>query len=175
MLVTGFAIGAVMASAFTCQHADRVSVLATVSGLWDPPGCQPSRSVPVISLHGDDDHFLPYDGGVGDRVGMLSLSPETTDGLVPMATRAGAVASSEAWAKHDSCAKDPKQSSIVDGWSARDWPGCKADVQLITIDGGSHTWPGSTGMAAYESLLGPVSPQPDATAQILAFFDRHTG
>lgn len=172
VLVTGFAIGAVMASAFTCQHADRVSVLATVSGLWDPPGCTPSRPVPVISFHGDADHFLPYDGGVGDRVGVLSISAETTDGLVPMATRAGAVASSQAWAVHNGCSDASKKSAVVNGWSSESWADCKARVRLVTVEGGSHTWPGSIGMAAYEDLLGPVSSQPDATDQILAFFDQ---
>lgn len=172
VLVSGFAIGGVMASRFACDHADRVTAIATVSGLWDPSGCEPSRPVPVISFHGDDDHFLPYDGGIGDHVGELGLTPETSEGLVAMAERPGAAESSQSWADRNGCDAEPATAPNPAG-ETRAWSNCTggATVALWTVTGGSHTWPGSTGMDPYEELLGPVNDEIDATDVIWSFFE----
>ncbi len=175
VLATGFAVGAVFASIYTCDHADRVSVLATVSGLYSPADCDPSRAVPVISIHGTGDRFVPYDGGVGSGPAGLGLTPETIAGLVFMAERPGAVASSTAWAEHDGCDIGPAESTVNDEVTKQVWAGCAdgSDVELVTIANGEHTWPGSVGMAAYEDLLGPVSDAVDANELIWDFFDAH--
>ncbi|QXC61781.1 hypothetical protein KSP35_02780 [Aquihabitans sp. G128] len=176
VLATGFAVGAVFASIYTCGHADRIAVLATVSGLYSPQGCDPSKAVPVISFHGTGDRFIPYDGGVGTGPANLGLTPETTAGLVFMVERPGAVASSTSWADHDGCGAKPKDATVNDRVTRSVWSGCAdgADVELFTIDGGEHTWPGSVGMAAYETLLGPVSDAVDANDLLWDFFDSHT-
>jgi len=172
VLASGFAIGGVMASAVACEQPERISVLATVSGLWDPPTCSSARATPVISFHGTGDHFLPFDGGVGDHVGQLGLSGETSTGLAAMASRPGALASSEAWAKRDGCDAKATDHAVTKGVTRKVWIGCTdgADVELYVIDGGSHTWPGSNGMANYESLLGPVSDAVSATDLMWTFF-----
>ena len=176
VLATGFAVGAVFASIYTCDHADRIAVLATVSGLYSPAGCDPSKVVPVISFHGTGDRFVPYDGGVGTGPASLGLTPETIAGLVFMTDRPGAVASSTAWADHDGCGAEPAESTVNDRVTRQVWNGCRngSTVELFTIAGGEHTWPGSTGMTAYEGLLGPVSDAVDATDLILDFFATHT-
>ena len=172
VLASGFAIGGVMASTVACEQPERITVLATVSGLWDPPKCSPSEATPVISFHGTGDHFLPFDGGVGDHVGQLGLSGETSTGLASMASRPGALASSEAWAKRDGCDAKATDHPVTKGVTRKEWIGCTggADVELYVIDGGSHTWPGSNGMANYESLLGPVSDAVSATDLMWTFF-----
>lgn len=162
-------------STVACEQPEKISVLATVSGLWDPPDCAPSKHVPVVSLHGTGDHFLPFDGGVGDRIGMLQLSPETSTGLISMATRPGAVAASTAWANRNGCRANQADDAIVDTVSRTKWTGCNAAVELYVIDGGSHTWPGSNGMAGYEGLLGPVSHAISANQVIWDFFTAHRG
>ena len=176
VLAMGFAIGGVMASTIACEQPHRIAVLATVSGLWDPPTCHPNRPTPVISFHGNGDHFLPFDGGVGDHVDQLSLSSETTTGLVDMTTRPGALASSQAWATRNGCTAKPIVTTIRPGVDQHRWSGCEhgADVVLDVIQGGSHTWPGSNGMGSYEALLGPTSHAIDATDAIWDFFEAHT-
>ena len=173
VLAMGFAIGAVMASTVACERPELVTVVATVSGLWDPPGCDPGRAVPVISFHGTGDHFLPFDGGVGDRVPVLGLSAETTTGLVAMASRPGAAETSAAWAARNGCDRAPTEKAVAPTVTRRAWSGCDADVELYVIGGGSHTWPGSDGMGAYEGLLGPVSDAVGANDVIWDFFTAH--
>lgn len=176
VLGTGFAVGGVFASITACGQADRFAVLATVSGLYSPEGCAPSKPLPVISFHGTGDRFIPFDGGIGTGPAGLGLTPETTAGLVFMASREGARASSEAWAAHDGCAAEPEETPVVEGVTLQTWSGCEGDatVELYVIDGGEHTWPSSTGMAAVTDLLGPVSTKVDATQLIWDFFEAET-
>ncbi len=176
VLAMGFAIGGVFASITACGQADRIAVLVTVAGLYSPDGCRPSEPLPVLSFHGTGDRFVPFDGGVGPGAGGLGLSAETTTGLVFMASRPGAVASSQAWADHAGCADGPTDDLKFPGVMRTAWSRCDdgADVELYVIDGGEHTWPGSNGMAAYEGLLGPVSDAVVANDVIWDFFEAHT-
>lgn len=175
VLLTGFAVGGVMASIVACHESERVAVLATVSGLYDPSDCHPKRPIPVISFHGTGDQFIPFEGGVGPGAAKLGLTPETTSGLTFMATRPGAVASSTAWAAHDGCASKPTSATVSKELEHLVWPGCRSGgaVELYVIAGGQHTWPGSNGMGSVESLLGPSNDAVDATDVIWDFFLRH--
>ena len=169
LLVMGFAIGGVMASRLACTRADEVALLATVSGLDDPPGCDPARPVPVLAFHGTADRFLPYDGGVGAGAGGLPLSPETTAGLVDVVARRGPVGeTATAWAERNGCTTRPSPESPDAAVATGSWQGCEGDatVELVTIEGGEHTWPGSTTMDDLTGLLGPVSDAVDANALI---------
>lgn len=176
VLVMGFAVGGVFGSIVACEQADRFAALVTVAGLYRPEGCDPSTPLPVLSFHGTGDRFVPFDGGVGTGAGGLGLSPETTGGLVFMAGRDGAVASSRAWADGAGCAPEPTEEAVADGVTRQAWGGCDDDVavELYVIDGGEHTWPGSDGMDAYEGLLGPVSDAVDANDVIWDFFEAQT-
>lgn len=175
VLVMGFAVGAVMGSIVTCEQADRIAALVTVSGLYSPDDCEPARPVPVLSFHGTGDRFVPFDGGVGAGAGNLGLDPETVRGLVFMAARPGARASSQAWADHDGCTGAPEEQPAGAGVTHVAWTTCRdgATVELYVIDGGEHTWPGSNGMAVVESLLGPTSQAIDANDVIWTFFETH--
>lgn len=175
VLATGFAVGAVFASITACEQAERFAALATVSGLYSPAGCNPTKALPVLSFHGTGDRFIPFDGSVGSGAAGLGLSPETTSGLIFMASRKGARASSAAWADHDGCRMNAEDEPVADGVTREIWSGCDSasTVELYVIDGGEHTWPGSNGMVALEGLLGPVSDDIVATDVIWDFFDAH--
>ena len=45
-----------------------------------------------------------------------------------------------------------------------------SEVELVTIEGGGHSWPGGDRLARF---LDPPSPALDATAEIWRFFARH--
>ena len=176
VFIAGFAVGGVFASITACGQTDRFAAMATVSGLYSPDNCHPSKPLPVISFHGTGDRFVPFNGGVGTGASGLGLSAETIRGLTFMAARKGALPSSKAWAGHNGCDPEPKESPVVEGVTLQTWARCDDDVavNLFVIDGGEHTWPGSTGMAAYTSLLGPVSGQVQATDLIWDFFVTQT-
>lgn len=179
VLATGFAVGGVFASIVTCELPERIAVLATVSGLYDPEGCAGDAAKPVVSFHGTGDRFIPFDGSIGSGPANLGLSAETTAGLAFMFDRPGAIDSSNSWAERGGCATEPVEEAADPdagpGVTRMVWPGCDdgADVELYVIDGGEHAWPGSIGMAASEGLLGPVSDEIDATEVIWAFFEAH--
>lgn len=180
VLATGFAVGGVFASIVTCELPERIAVLATVSGLYDPEGCPADAAKPVVSFHGTGDRFIPFDGSIGSGPANLGLSAETTAGLTFMLDRPGALDSSTSWAERAGCEAQPTdEPGGPDAGSKvtrRVWPGCDGglDVELYEIDGAEHSWPGSVGMSAYEGLLGPVPTEIDATGVIWDFFEVHT-
>ena len=68
------------------SSSDRFAAFATVSGLYSPAGCAPSKPLPVISFHGTGDRFIPFDGGVGTGRG---LSPRRTASTMKAIGRMG--------------------------------------------------------------------------------------
>ena len=71
--VAGFSNGAMMASRVACDMPDRVRGVALVGGTAGQNNaqiCQPSRSVPIVEVHGTSDPVVPYTGGkVADNQG----------------------------------------------------------------------------------------------------------
>ncbi len=56
--VTGYSNGAIMASVLACVDAGQVAAIAPVSGVANPPRCNPSRPVPVVAFHGTADPLV---------------------------------------------------------------------------------------------------------------------
>ena len=71
--VTGFSNGAMMAGRVGCEMPDRVRGIALVGGTAGQnysQVCAPSRSVPIVEVHGTSDPVVPYAGGkVADNQG----------------------------------------------------------------------------------------------------------
>jgi polyhydroxybutyrate depolymerase len=71
--VAGFSNGAMMASRVACDMPDRVRGVALVGGTAGQNNsqvCLPSRSVPIVEVHGTNDPVVPYAGGkVADNQG----------------------------------------------------------------------------------------------------------
>ena len=75
------------------------------------------------------------------------------------------------WRRHDGCSESAR--SEVDGSVRRTrHSSCSggSEVEVVTIDGGGHSWPGGDRLARF---LDPASPALDATAEIGRFFARH--
>jgi polyhydroxybutyrate depolymerase len=175
--VSGLSNGAFMASAVACALSDRVAAVAPVAGLQLPDDCRPDRPVPIISFHGTADQYVAYAGGLGPAVANLP-SPDGTGTLgtgVPSAPGAArSVPDTElAWARRDGCAA-PETTHVADDVTLvhHRCPG-DVDVELYTIDGGGHTWPGSEFARSIEQIVGRTTTSISATKLIWQFFLDH--
>jgi polyhydroxybutyrate depolymerase len=156
---TGISNGGMMAYEVACALADRIAAIAVVAGeMTALDRCRPSRPVPVLVIHGSADRNLPIEGGPGAK----AIAVHEVRSL------ASAV---DFWRRHDGCSENTQ--SEVDGAVRRTrYPSCSggSEVELVTIEGGGHSWPGGDRLARF---LDPPSPSLDATAEVWRFFARH--
>jgi polyhydroxybutyrate depolymerase len=156
---TGFSGGARMASQLGCDASTVFAAVAPVSGLRYPSPCPATRHVPVIAFHGTADPVDP-DGGNGQAYWTYS---------VPQAARG--------WAVQDGCATAPITSQPTPGVTRTVYSGCGGggtDVELDSIDGEGHEWPGGPPLpTALTRVLGPQSSAIDANGTMWAFFAAH--
>jgi polyhydroxybutyrate depolymerase len=165
---TGFSGGARMASLLACRLSDRIAAIAPVSGLRagnpdaadptrpDPATCAPSRPVPVLAFHGQEDMVNPYDGA----------GPGYWQYSVPAAF--------DRWSELNGCRLGPRDTRLTEHVTLRTYEACRqgADVSMYVIADGGHTWPGSPYPAAFPDM-GKVSTEVDATDAMWSFFERH--
>jgi polyhydroxybutyrate depolymerase len=122
--------------------------------------CASPARLSVIHIHGTADHNIPYNGGPGDGYAHI-------DGPSVPSVVAG-------WRGIDGCGS---ASSSVQGavtTSVATCPDGRA-VELITIAGAGHQWPGSPDRPVIQKALGLDTPSTalDATSVIWAFFAAH--
>jgi len=170
VFATGLSNGGAMAHRLGCQLADRIAAIAPISNgnqYSTCAACKPSHPMPVIEFHGNKDPISPYEGG----------HKETFD------SEGNAMSAHEAaseWAQRNGCASkstvkelpgDKETSVRVESWKA----GCRdgAEVELYTIQGGGHTWPGG-----YQYLparmVGEATRVINANELMIDFFNRVT-
>ena len=147
----GMSLGAWRAGATACRHSDLFAsaVLVTVE-VW-PQGCPPMS---MIAFHGTADPVVPY--GEGADPGVVVGGPNAglsgaRDNIVSWATGGGCDGG------HD----DEQIGDDVDHWVATGCPDGIA-VELYTIHGGEHTWPGA------DITIGATTQTIDATDLALA-------
>ena len=176
--VTGLSNGAMMASSIACALADRVAAVAPVAGIQDPDGCDPSRPVPVLAIHGTDDTFVTYDGGLGEQA--LGLpAPDGSGrtlgeaGAAGIVDRAGVPDLVARWADRYGCEAEPSESRVSEDVDRleHDCPEGVA-VALLRVNGGGHTWPGSEFGAAIEDIVGKTTRTISTNEEIWSFFQR---
>jgi polyhydroxybutyrate depolymerase len=113
----------------------------------------------VIHIHGTADRSIPLDGSPGQGFARIDGPP------IPDVV-AG-------WRAVDGCAAPTSTTAGAVTTSVATCPGGRA-VELVTIDGAGHQWPGSTPKRLGRLLgLDPPSTALDATAVIWAFFSEH--
>jgi len=114
----------------------------------------------VIHIHGTADHNIPYDGGPGN--GPARIDGPSVPSLIGQ------------WRLTDRCAAPSQTVAAVVTTSIATCPGGRA-VELITIAGAGHQWPGGVSHPVEERLLhlDPPSKALNATDVIWAFFDAH--
>jgi polyhydroxybutyrate depolymerase len=166
--VAGLSMGAMTAMAVACQLSDRIAAVAAVAGLETFPWCHPTRPVPVIAFHGTADPFLAYDGGLGPLTRSIPFT--LTEALPSIPGNAAA------WAGYDRCRPHPTDRQVSTDVTLRtfDCPQ-RGTVELYTIAGGGHTWPGvpPTVAAISAPIMGRTTQSINANQLIWRFFEEH--
>ena len=158
--VTGISNGAMMTYRLACESHLKLAALGPVAGTFSAP-CKQSHPTSVLAIHGLDDRTVPFAGGVG--VGFdKSPRPAVSDVIA----RWRAVDHCAAARSHDEPPVHYEISTCEVGRT----------VELVTIAGAGHQWPGSeTPPPAAAALLHLDQPSRalDATALLWSFFAAH--
>lgn len=161
---TGLSNGGMMCYKLAAELSDRIASIAPVSGTMTAANPQPARPVPVLHFHGTADAIVPFGGPAGnDPRGVTFKS---------------VAASIRAWCEVDGCPAKPAiedlPDRVDDGTTVRRktyGPGKDgAEVVLIEISGGGHTWPGRKSPVAF---LGKSTLDISANDLIWDFFVKH--
>ena len=163
---TGISNGAMFSYRLACDLPGVFAAVAPVAGAMPADlaaRCGGTAPVAVIAFQGTADPLVPYGGGGVTRRGGRVLSAERSVAF---------------WATNDGCTAPPATTSEpdreTDGTRVRHtvYGGCRGDraVELYTIEGGGHTWPGGPPAGR---AVGRVTRELDATTVIWSFFARH--
>jgi polyhydroxybutyrate depolymerase len=186
VFVTGLSNGAFLTSAVACRYADRVAAAAPVAGIRDIPDCDPSRPVPVVAFHGTDDTFVAYDGGFGSSVANLP-SPDgsgktigqqgaaTTTTTAPGTPKPPTIEDITAdWAKRNGCSAKKTEKKVASDVTLIAWSCPKGDeAELYRVEGGGHSWPGSTFSKQVAAVVGRTTESISANEIMWKFFQEH--
>jgi polyhydroxybutyrate depolymerase len=164
IFATGISNGSLMSYRLACD----TKILAAIgpdSGTMINP-CPHPQPLSIIAIHGTADKTIPYGGGPGkrDNAGAGSRLPIKIDGPpIPdlIAT----------WRKTDDC---PAPRTTTAGPVTTSTATCPDGhvVELITIAGAGHQWPGAKNAPVAQRLLGLDAPSTalQATPTIWKFF-----
>jgi polyhydroxybutyrate depolymerase len=161
---TGMSNGAVMAYRLAAELSARIAAVAPVAGAVAAALGPPARPVPVLHFHGTLDEYVPFLGGKGPRsiTGTPYCSVEE---------------SIRTWVRWDGCDQTPSAEVLSrDGDELRvrrqTYGGGKdgAEVVLVVVEGGGHTWPGRKSPA---KVLGKSATNISANDLMWEFFQKH--
>lgn len=179
VFVTGLSNGAMMTSSVGCALADRVAAIAPIAGIRDPEGCDTDRPVPVLAIHGTEDTFVTYDGGLGE--GALDLpAPDGSGrtlrdlGAADMPAGPSVPEIVAAWAARGGCDERATEERVSDD-VVRVQHDCPdgVDAALLRVDGGGHSWPGSPLGPVIEDIVGRTTQTITANEELWRFFQAH--
>jgi polyhydroxybutyrate depolymerase len=135
----GYSNGGMMGYELACKLSGRIAAVASVAGSMEVgrlQACAPSKSVPILEIHGTNDPLVPYEGGVNSGITLAAV-----DSVLKF------------WVGKNQCDAAPDISdipnSVTNDFSTvkrHVWPNCAAgsSVELLKITGvgAGHTWPG---------------------------------
>jgi len=163
IFATGMSNGGMMCYRLAAELSERIAAVAPVAGTMAVTEAKPKRPVPVLHFHGTEDRLVPY-GGPDQRVPKFLTFKSVEDSVAT-------------WVKLNGCCPEPQIEELPD--TADD--GTKvtrktyrsdrgAEVVLVTVTGGGHTWPGRQ---LPFGLMGRSTRDISATDMIWDFFVRH--
>jgi polyhydroxybutyrate depolymerase len=165
VFATGMSNGGIMVYLLASELSDRIAAIAPVAGPMGTETCQPKRPVSVIHFHGTDDENAPFKGGKGAK-SISGTDFYSVDHSI------------QAWVKANSCNEEPVVTTIPDNANdgttitRKTYGGGKdgAEVVLVVIEGGGHTWPGQESRL---KVLGKSTKNISANDLMWEFFEKH--
>jgi len=153
VFATGISNGGMMAYRLACDTELFAAIGADSATLLGD--CRSPHPLSVLAIHGTADHNIPYDGGEGS--GFAKIDGPSIPSV------------NQLWRAAEACGPPVSTTSGQVTTSTAACPGARS-VELITIEGAGHQWPGST-----KGRQGADTPYAglDATAAIWAFFAAH--
>jgi len=147
--VTGFSGGARMASRLACELSDILAAVAPVAGVQFAKNCDPSRAIPIITFHSEDDPVNTYYTGNVDR------NPSWIDGVELAISN---------WAESNTCSASPLDEFITQEITRLTYIDCsgQSTVVFYQLDRGGHAWPGTSSITDI-----------NASELIWEFFEEH--
>jgi polyhydroxybutyrate depolymerase len=140
VFATGFSNGGMLSHRLACQMSDRIASIVAVSGGsgetdYDKTPhptlfpCRPARPVPVLHIHGTQDTCYPFDGGWGP-LSLVTFEP--------------VMVTIQDWVTRNGCGSGSPRTVFNNGAASCQLYPCpkQGEVELCTIDGGGHYWPG---------------------------------
>lgn len=155
---TGISNGGIMAYTLACDTTLFAAIGPDSATMLGP--CVDPAPLSVIHIHGTADTRIPYGGGPGIGTAHIDGPPVPT--------------LNADWRATDRCGPPSVHTDGVVTTSVASCPAGRA-VELITIAGAGHQWPGAADKPQLAKTLGtdPPSTALDATATIWAFFAAH--
>ena len=163
IFVCGMSNGAQMAYRLAAALPERLAAVATVAGPLGVDVATLPRPVPLLHIHGTEDRFAPYLGGVGDR-SVYGVDFRSAPDSV------------RAWAQANGCPETAvtqfDEPTVDDGTRIvrHVYGSGQRKTILVTVEGGGHTWPGRP---PFPEILGRSTRNLDANDTIWAFFESH--
>jgi polyhydroxybutyrate depolymerase len=160
--VTGVSIGGTFAYRVACEMSNRITAVASVSGLMTDSTliyCNPVRNVPILHIHGTRDHIMRYTG---------------------MKQAFGAEEVIKVWELKNQCSYDADTIQIPNRNKSDHttailikYKHCAGGSQVwfFKIKNGGHTWPGA---ADQFKLMGRKCKDFDGSQAIWDFFKQFT-
>ena len=159
----GLSNGAMMCYRLAAELSDRIAAIAPVAGLITIDESKPKRPVPVLHIHGLDDHIVPYERKQGKTLPFMKLR--------------GVEESVQTWVKLNECEETPTTDTLTKAGdempvTRRTYGGGRdgSEVILIVIEKGGHTWPGQQPPV---SFIGRSTKNISANDLIWEFFEKH--
>jgi polyhydroxybutyrate depolymerase len=155
---TGISNGGIMAYDLAC-HTTIFAAIGPDSAT-ELGGCPQPTPTSVIHIHGTADTRIPYNGGKGN--GSAHIDGPSVPSL------------NASWRQIDQCPAPTSTTAGVVTTSIANCPGGRT-VELITIAGAGHQWPGGKSEPVLQKILQLDTPSTalNATQVIWAFFAAH--
>lgn len=125
--LVGFSNGAGFAAEYACANPDRISGVATFSGVYYPAErSECNAPIPQLTVHGGADTTISIDGG--QRHGETYLPARV---LVEQA------------AERNGCAGETRETEEFRVHRTIDYQKCVVPLRFVEVTGGMHYWPGA--------------------------------
>lgn len=164
---TGHSNGGFFSSRLACALPDRLSSVATVAGIFDPPDCGEERTVPILAIHGTADPVVPFDASPSNLGAVLGLDDDAVFALL-VGRREPIPQIVERWADANGCHGEVAVRELSPTVERRDHLDCAAATSFVVVADGGHTWPRTS--PQFEVIVGPTDQTFSASDTIWDWF-----